>query len=207
MKRYTLVLVAAVVAVLAAAPKNTRADNLFSDFGPHSSLRTTSRSALTPVRRIGFCLRPKTLQPSGSEGSQVSGTPYVAPTEPTISGTLNTGKPNDQNPPITVAVSNPGGSTWSPQPNNQNQPNIVTVSNPGSQSQPNTVTVGDNGGSTWTPQPSTTPVVDNQQSTPITATPEWGSTLLFLGVDLVGFVTLASLTGILRRQHAVAVQT
>jgi hypothetical protein len=167
MKRFSVVLVTAVVAVLAAAPKSTWADTLFSSFGPHSSLKISNVD--THARRMGFCLRPETLRSSGSQGSQVNGTPFSEVTNPT--------KQTNSSP-----LNNWGY-------NNQNQPGNVT---------------GSEGGSTWLPQPNTTPVVFTTKCAPITATPEWGSTLLFLGVDLAGFAMLASLTGMLRRRQVVA---
>jgi hypothetical protein len=140
MNRYTMILLAAVVAVLAAAPKSTWADALNSNFGPHT-------------KRMGFCLRPTTVK--------------LTSTEPTNSDSFGNSNVNNH-------------------------------------TQPNNLPVNDYSSSTWFPQPNTTRVVSNPHCPPPTPAPEWGSTLLFLGVDLAGFMTLASLTGLVRRKRILA---
>jgi hypothetical protein len=193
MNRYTMILLAAVVAVLAAAPKSTWADTLFSNFG----------TTMAPTRRIGFCVRPKTLQPSNNQGSQTSlTTPYTTPTGPTNFGNFGNSNADNHSQPNNLIVNHDSSSTWFPQSNNTS--GSFGDSNVNNHSQPNNLPVNDDSGSTWFPQSNNTRVVSNPHCPPITATPEWGSTLLFLGVDLAGFMTLASLTGILRRRRILA---
>lgn len=59
---------------------------------------------------------------------------------------------------------------------------------------------------TWVYQPNEPTVDFDVLGTPITATPESGGTLLFLGLDIAGIFGLGALTGILRRKALVTAQ-
>jgi hypothetical protein len=175
MNRYTMILLAAVVAVLAAAPKSTWADALNSNFGPHT-------------KRMGFCIRPTTVK--------------LTSTEPTNSDSFGNSNVNNHTQPNNLPVNDYSSPTWFPQPNTTSD--SFGNSNVNNHTQPNNLPVNDYSSSTWFPQPNTTRVVSNPHCPPPTPAPEWGSTLLFLGVDLAGFMTLASLTGLVRRKRILA---